>query len=307
MNLRQIKILALLLCVTFTTSAKEQKVTELNITIDTPAGFTTAERFSGFEQVESFTTIKMSEKMQSLATSIATHLKENETTLISQNVTISDKEGLLIKNPKTISGTDYEVWTLLFGDEISSASIIATFPTSLSKAMGPLIKKSLLSTRWAGMTKTQLFKGLPFILEKSGNLNYAKRTTNSIVLIDKTPYDLTRTVTPLLIYSHTTAPAPIEDIAVFSKQLLQKSAYFDEIEIVSQEVMSIAGVTANQIIANATEKNSGLPVTVYQVMSSQGQRYLLAQGIVGRDDAAGLLPQFKAVTDSVAFNKGAQK
>ncbi len=149
-----------------------------------------------------------------------------------------------------------------------------------------------------------LFKGLPFNATPSTQLHFAKRTANSVVLIDKAPYDTSLTVTPLLIISSLNNEQTVNDRVAFSKQQLNKAENLQDITIKTEKAMTIAGIRAYQIIADATDKQTSQKVIVYQAIAFQPNRFLLIQGLAGKSQAERFLPQFNQITDSVSFKKG---
>ncbi len=301
MNLNQVKTFTLLVLMSFNIIAKEQTITKLDIVIDTPAGFTKADNFNGFVQAESFATLRMNETNQSFTAATDSFLQNASEIISRDNVTISDRQGLLVKHKKTLNGNAFEQWTLLFGDKISTITINASYPLHLNKGLSPVLKGSLLSTRWLRLPSQQLFQGLPFVLDQSDNLTIVKRTSNSVVLIDKAPYDNSKAVTPLLIASSATSETEIIDIIEFSKRQLASDKFKGEITIDSEKELKINGIRAYHIEASAVEKNTGLPVLIYQTIAFQRYKYLLTIGVVEKHQSAHFKPQFETIVSSLKF------
>jgi phosphotransferase system HPr-like phosphotransfer protein len=283
--------------------AKEQALSEFDIVINTPDGFTKADNFAGFVQPESFATIKTSESIHSIDQTIDSLLKAKSTIISSEKVTISDKKGVLVKSNETINGNDFQLLTLIFGDQISTITITASYPSHLVKGLASIIKTSLMSTRWLRLPQQQLFQGLPFALDQSDNLTIVKRTANSVVLINKVPFDTSETITPLLVASSVASEKEIIDIKAHSKQQLASQRFESEITITNEEETKINGIRAYHIIASATDKKTQLPVTIYQTIAFQQFKYLLIQGIVEQSEYAQYAPQFEQIIASVKFKK----
>jgi hypothetical protein len=301
MNLNQVKTFTLLLLMSFNIIAKEQSIELLDILMDTPPGFTKADNFNGFVQPESFATLRMSEINQSFTATSDSFLQNVSEIISRENVTISDRQGLLVKHKKTVSGNAFEQWTLLFGDNISTITIIASYPLHLNKGLSPVLKNSLLSTRWLRLPSQQLFQGLPFVLDQSDNLTIVKRTFNSVVLIDKAPYDNSKAMTPLFVVSSVTNETEIIDIIEFSKAKLADDRFKGEITIDSEKELKINGIRSYHIEASAIEKNTGLGVMLYQTIAFQPYKYLFTIGVVEKRQAAHFKPQFEAIVSSLKF------
>lgn len=284
-------------------TAQEQHLQALDIVIDTPTGFVTSTRFTGFEQVESFATIKFAETGQSLAAVTSQWLNTHPAPLSSEDVTISGRSGLLLNNTKNINGNQFQQWTLLLGDKISSISIVASYPVALAGSMENLLKTALLSTRWLRQASKQIFQGLPFTVNQSKQLHFLKRTANSLILQDKTPYDRSKSIAPVMVISHAKSEQVITDIVAFARQQLNQSDMLEQIKITSEQEFKIAGIRSYRIIARARHKKTGLPVIFYQAIAFQQQRFLLLMGLAGETQQQQFLPQFEQVTASVSFKK----
>ena len=306
MTFKTLALLALLLLqlpLTYNAQASQQALEEFDVLINTPGGFTKADNFNGFIQPETFTTIKASETITGYEATLSTFIRNTRAIEHSQHVKISDREGQLIKSTKQMNGNDFDQLTLIFGDKISTVTLTATYPKHLSEKLTPKLKKSLLSTRWLRLPSQQMFKGLPFVFDESANLEIIKRTGNSLILLDKTPYDTSKNVTPLLIISAITGETEISDIKEFSKNKLKIRQLREEVIITSEKAVNVNGIKAYQITAKATDKKTGRAVTVFQTIAYQRLRYLLVQGLVEDQQADHIVPQFQQVVDSLKFKK----
>lgn len=303
MNFKATFLLLIFISFTFDCWAKDQTIEALDILIQTPEGFSKADNFSGFVQAESFATIKATENIQGIEQSINVLLQSSTAIATKKTVSISDRKGLLVKHNKTINGNQFELLTLIFGDEISTITLIASYPVHLAKGLSARLEKSLLSTRWLRLASQQIFQGLPFVFDQSKHLQIVKRTANSIVLIDKAPYDNTKAITPTLVVSAATSADIISDLQAFSKQQLSSARFNDEIIIKSEKPMTVNGIKAYHITAHVTDKKTGLPITFYQTIAAQKYRYLLVHGLVEQQQASQYLTQFSAIIDSLKFKK----
>lgn len=289
----------------FAVCAKEYKLTAPPITIEPPLGFVQSERFNGFEQLETFATIKLEESEQSVSKMISEQLKSNLATLESENVTISGLEGLLIKHSKTVSGTDFHQHSLFFGDNLGSVKIVASYPATMDKSIGPMLKQTLLGVKMRRLSTERLFNNLAFVIKDQGNLTYQMRTGNSVVLKDKAPYDQEKAYQPTYIVSHLGLENPIDDLAEYSSHLLQSNRQFVGIKEQTQVPTTVAGVMAYKVIAHAKEEKNRLPVVLYQVVVTSGLKLLLIQAAAPQDGQAHFIKEFDHITDNIAFKEAA--
>jgi hypothetical protein len=293
--------LALLLSITFDALAKDQTLSELDISMVTPEGFSKADNFNGFIQPESFATIKAGESIKPIADMIDSFLQNTPAITSRENVKISNKKGLLVKSNKTLNGNNFELWTLLFGDKISTITITASYPQHLNKGLSPALKTSLLSTRWLRLPSEQMFNGMPFVLDQSKDLQIVKRTANSVVMINKAPFDPQKSVTPLLVVSSVASDKELVDIQNFARQQLANKRFESNIGIEHEEEIKINGIRAYHITAKAIDKQTGLPVTLFQTIAFQPYKYLLIQGMTEQTHFSHFGPQFEQIAASVKF------
>ncbi len=294
------------LCCSFFAQAKEYKLHHPAITIEPPAGFTESQNFTGFEQLETFTTIVISENEQPFSSAIAAQLGQNLQTLESQNVTIGTKEGILLKIEKNQSNTTFHQWLLLFGDQLGHVKVVASYPATMSKAIGPILKQTLLGIKPNRITKEQLFQNLPFHVKGDiSPLVYQTRTANSVVMINKAPYDEASSYPPTYIISHDEMPKPIEDIIAFAQDKLNNKL-FAVTKILTQKPITIAGVRSYLITAQAKHKKTGAPVLFYQTVSVNDSRYLIVQAIAPIAEQNFYLSLFNHITNSIAFKVAAR-
>lgn len=305
MNNTLFKIIALWLSFTITSMAiaQEHHIKALDLVIDMPQGFASANHFIGFEQLETFSTVRLSENFKPLALSISEIQKNNPKTTIIEELNISGRKALLMKSQKSISGTPFEQLTLMFGDTISTVLLVASYPPAMASTIQPVLKKSLLSARWLRQTSAQLFHGLPFTVNQSSQLHFIKRTANALVLKDNSPYDRSKSVVPLMVINTSLTETPVTDNAAFATEQLHKAPGLSDITINQAEGFTIAGIKAYRIIAEATDNQSGSAVVVYQAIAYQPDRILLISGLSPKIQAEQFLAQFKQITDSVSFKK----
>jgi hypothetical protein len=66
--------------------------------------------------------------------------------------------------------------------------------------------------------------------------------------------------------------------------------------------IQLAGVDAFELEADAVDARSGAAMRIYQVIIPDATGYFIAQGLVRADDAAEMVPEFRAVTASFRRN-----
>lgn len=302
-NFRNLANLGLLVSVILSLSvnAKEHNIEEIDITIDIPNGFVSAQNFAGFVHPQTFTTIRYEESLVSFAEAKTSLLQSLPDIEEQQPIEISNRSGILIRHSNVIDDNQFELWTLVFGDRISSIAVSASYPKTMGAKIADKMLAALKSTRWLRLASEQLFTGLPFVADQSKDLVITQRNKNAIVMSNKNPVDPKKSLNPIIALSVGAAEKPLDAIATFSRQLLKMNRIKDDIEVLNQQAVSISGIQGFEIIATATDKITGKPLKIMQTVLYQKHRYLLAQAMVEVIEAERYWPQFKAITNSVKF------
>ena len=282
---------------------QEHHIKSLDIVINTPDGFINIDSFSGLVQPQTLTTIRYIEKISDFENTKQQYIKTLVNIQEQQPITISDRNGLLIRHETSMNGTPFEVRSLLFGDKISTILLEATYPKNIATTTGATMLESLKSVRWLRMASEQLFKGLPFVADQSEQLQIVKRTDNAVVLIDPTPYDEQKAIVPLLVINSGNSEQPINEIEAFSRQFLKAKRFGEDIEILTQQATKVDNIQAFHIKATCTDKQTGKKAQIYQTVVYQQHRFLLIQGMVDITQAKQFWPQFEQITASVKFKK----
>ena len=292
--------LSTIFSVSFNANAIEQEIKDIDVKIDIPASFVSASNFAGFIQPQTFTTIRYEEKIIPFNQAKQATLNGLKNIEQQQDITISEKPGILIRHNETIEGNAFERWTLIFGDNISSIAITASYPKIMAEKSGENMLAALKSTRWLRLPSEQIFTGLPFVANETEDLKITQRNLNSIVMLDKAMYDNSDVIIPSIVLSVGYSEKPLDEIATFSKQQL-KAKRLENIEIIKQQGVSISNVQGFEITASATDNRTNTQAKFIQTIIYKKNRYLLVQGIVSKADAYKFWPQFQEVINSVKF------
>lgn len=300
-SFRHFSLFVLCLALSTNLHAKEQNIKEIDLQIDIPTGFAIAQNFSGFINPQTFTTIRYKETVIPFSEAKNTLLQSLENIEEQHPINVSGRPGLLVRYNDTIEDNQFELWTLLFGDKISTIAVTASYPKTTADKIASKMLDTLKTTRWLRLASEQIFTGLPFVVDQSEDLKITQRNINAIIMMDKTPYDPQKAFAPFIVLSVGSTDHALDAIATFSRQLLKAERLEDNIEILKQQAVSISGIQGFEITASATDKITGKPVKMLQTVIYQKHRYLLIQAIVESRQTERFWPQFKAVINSVKF------
>lgn len=269
----------------------------MEVQLNVPEGFKLTREHYGFVQPESFSRIKVTEVEVPYPTFLAQlsreYLLKSQLQLIKQEeVDVNGAKCTLLTLRQVIAGTYYEKLWLLAGDSLSSIKIEASYPESSSSKHKSAIKESLFSTSVQTNNRARLYTGLPYYFTNTENFKIVQRNLNSIVLASNSLPGAT------VVVSHGKLAQPIENDVQLGRQLFENTKSFKDHEVLKQESVKVDGIPAKALHAYVEHANE--PAWVYQVTSSQKNKFLLIQAVSKKDqrhafatEVQSLLNQFK--------------
>jgi hypothetical protein len=109
---------------------------------------------------------------------------------------------------------------------------------------------------------------------------------------------------PIYIVGSSIGPGGGGDLKAFSEARAEQTEHLRDLENVSGREITIGGLTAWELLADAKDLRSGTPIRLYQVIAPDGGGYFIVQGLVGADRATEMLPEFRRVTESFRKTDG---
>ena len=279
-----------------------------DITLSPPANFITATSFVGFQQIETFSTIKIAQLEQPYAEALLEANQQRADTSgapvpDSLSLRVGTREAQLFALTTKISGETFNQWLLIIGDAHRSISITATYPDWAAATMSDPLRESLLSAQWLRSAQQQLFYDLPFVVSETADLKFTKRTANMLILADAPPTGSVQTTTPAMVIGHLTSDTPIIDIKAFSHAQLAKLKTIELVDLVNEGEVKVDGIRAYKITATARSVATGDILSFGQILAFQEYRYLLIHQSVREAAFGAYEAQFAEVVASLRFKQ----
>ena len=182
--------------------------------------------------------------------------------------------------------------------------IVGTFPKSAGEEVGAAIRTALLSASLAAAAPSDPFEGLLFRITPTQALKIADRVSNMLILTESGKMGTLGPGEPVYIVGSSISPSVIGDLKAFSEARARKTEQIQDLENLSGREITLGGLAAYELQADAKDVKSGTPIRLYQVIArSDAGGYFIVQGLVGTDRAAGMLPEFRRVTESFRTGK----
>lgn len=282
-----------------------ERVPGTKVTLAPPAGFTPSEQFPGFQKTDAASSIMVTEMTapapQVRAAMTAEGLATRGMTLLaSMPGTVSNLDATLLHVTQAASGTIFEKWMLVFGDQANTIMVVATYPQALSASLGEAMKQSVLSTRWDPAQQVGLFDGLKFRIAETGTLKFARRVSNMIMLTKDGDQGPVTAGEPFAVVGASISQIDVAaDLSGFSRQRLGQTAEIADLGNLVGRTTTVDGLPAYELTAEAKDLKTGTPLNIYQLVAAEGSSYFLVQGLVGQAQGQTFLPEFRQLAESL--------
>lgn len=279
------------------------RVPGTNVRLEPPAGFAPAESFPGFQSAGQQASIMVTQMPAPVAEVMKGMNKETLATrgitlLSSSSETVGGREALLLQVAQSAGGAEYLKWMLVTGDPQTTVLVVGTFPKSAGEEVGAAIRKSVLTASLASESPGDPYEGLLFRITPTQRLKIASRVSNLLLLTESGSPGPLGPGEPIYIVGSSIGPGGSGDLKAFSEARAKQTEQIQDLASLSGREITIGGLTAYELLADAKDVKSGSPVRLYQVIAPDGGGYFIIQGLVGVDRAAEILPEFRRVTES---------
>ena len=257
---------------------KLTKIAGTKCSLIPPVGFVAATTFSGFQDVETSSSIMINElpaPYQSLVDGLtADALKTKGMTLVSkQEIDFNGSRAKLINITQPANGTTYIKQMLVFGDTKGTVLVNGIYPET-SKDIKAKIEEALLSTVYNAAQDDDPAGAATFSIEVNGtDLKLIKYMSGSLLYsVDgKIPTDK-----PTLIVGNSLAKIPAQNQKKYAEQRLKKLPGGELLSIREIKEIRVDNLEGYEIVANGKSKD-GKPELIYQVMlfNDRGDYYII--------------------------------
>ena len=283
-----------------------QPVTGTKINLIPPAGFVASDRFSGYQHEESNSSILVTEipaSIEQLRPGLTDSKKLQERGMVLLNretVTVNGQEALLLNIEQSAYGTDFQKWILLIGNETESVMVAATFLSELESEYSEPLKDSLLTVEW-DLAATSTTDNFAFELSETEDLKLAQKIGNALAYTKNGLFPAVSTDDPIFIVAPSISPQ-YSEVATLAQDRLLQTENLEEIEINSEQEITLNNLNGYEIIAVGKDIKSGEEITLYQVILLDSDAYYyVMQGQVNASLDEQYLSQFKELARS--FNR----
>ncbi len=274
------------------------------VSLEPPTGFSPSSQFPGFMDEDTLASIMVTEIPAPYADISGSMtpgaLEQGGMALLeSSQTTISGREGLLLHVTQRAGGVQFEKWMALFGDDVQTVMVVGTYPQESAPTLSEPIRLAVLSSEWDLTRNPGLFDGLTFRIEETETLKFARRLSNMLLLTRNGQQGQVAPQDPFAVVGASISEVEIADLAAFSRQRLESTAQLENVSEVEGHQVTVDGMEAYELVANAVEGRSHTPLRVYQLVALHDRNYFLVQGFVGADQGDSFLTEFRQLGESL--------
>ena len=279
------------------------RVPGTNVSLQPPAGFAPADNFPGFQNPEQQASIMVTQMPAPFAEVTKAMNKETLATrgmtlLSSSSEKVDGRDALLLHVAQAAAGVEYLKWMLVTGDPTTTFMIVGTFPKSAEGEASAAIRTAVLTTSIELRGPDNPFEGLQFRITPTPALKIASRVSNMLILTESGMAGTVAPGDPVYIVGSSIGPAGSADLKAFSEARARQTEQVTDLKNLTGRDITLGGLAAYELVADATGVKSETPVRLYQVIAPDGDGYFIVQAFVGTERADAMLPEFRKVTES---------
>lgn len=273
-----------------------------------PPGFSSSEAFRGFDDKTNKAAILILEMPQQAYPEVSKAMTPEG--LKKQGVIVEKKEAITLKNGKALfivgrqeaGGDKLRKWILVAESKELTAVVTALVPEAAKKIYpDAAVREALVSLDVRSNVPIQeQMSLLPFKLDGLANMRAFRVEPNTIFLTDG-PKDSVDAVEQSLLVVSAAPGGPTENgqRETFARNLFAGVPGFKDVQVVSSDVIRLAGVQTYQLMAEGKDAKTGTDVKLVQWLRFGNGAFVRFLGVARNDNWSDAFPRFRTVRDSL--------
>lgn len=274
-----------------------------HVELQPPEGFTASQRFPGFEHRAQGASIVVTEMPAGYAELRAAFTHEGLASrgmqlIDAQDVTVAGAPATLVHVSQQAAGAEFRKWMLLAPRSKQSVLIVGTFLRTAPETFADAMRRAVLSASLKSTGALSPLEGLPFSIDTGSRLKIAQRMGHMLLLNGSGTMARASADEPLYLVGPSPGGASIDNLQRFAEQRARQTAEISGLRGLQGRSLKVDGLEAYEIVADASDLRSGLPLRFYQVIAPDAGGYFVMQGLMGSDVATEYLAEFRRITAS---------
>lgn len=279
------------------------------ISMAQPEGFTQAENFYGVIQEESgaaVMAVKLPTPVEKMIAGFTPQALATKGLSLagSSRVEIAGMEGRLFSATQQAYGMEFSKWLGLFGDASETKMITASFPQDREDEFSELLKAIVMTVQLDTAPAPEPGSDIDFKIADSALLKPVEGgfSVGKALMLSRVGMELPVAANePIFVAAPSLTAIPEVDPEEYSLARVRQTEATRIQEVTSHEAITIGEDEGFETIAEGEDAKTGTALLIYQVMLFRGGEYFLIQGMVGLEQRADYLPEFKRLARSLEW------
>jgi hypothetical protein len=298
--LRFVKCVVVLLFVA--SNAMAGQIPGTTVSIIPPNGYVAADRFPGFMNEATGSTIMVSEIPGPYGEVTAGFNDKKRmhaqgmTLLGKSSVQVDGHNGMLLQVEQPAYGTLFKKWMVAVDRSRATTLIVASYPEAAAE-QGELLKTAILAATFGKATDP--IDALTFSVTPSPPFKVAKVLAQDMILSPDGRFPIKDENVPFMILGLSTSEnLTIPDKKTFSERRVTKTAKVKNISVNQSTPVKIGDLSGFATTAKGEGEDAATPLTIYQVLLYDTSGYCVIQGITPSAEKNTYMPVFKKIAKS---------
>ena len=282
------------------------------VSLTPPDGFVAANRFPGFMNESTRSSIMISEIPGPYAEVTAgfhdpKRLHAQGMKLLGQSAAnVDGHAALLLQIEQAAYGTLFRKWLLAVDRVGATALIVATYPEAASKHQEASLRAAILAATFG--TAGDPSDALVFSATPVAPFQVARVMGQTLILSPDGRFPLKDEKAPFMILGLSATEAlPVRDQKAFAERRVTNTATVKDITVGQSRPVTIGDLSGYMTTASGTGEKAATPLTIYQVVLFDPLGYSLIQGVTPSADQDKYLPVFEKIARTFKLKAPAGK
>ena len=272
-----------------------------------PAGFVLTDRFPGFLQESTSSSIMVTEipgpygEVTRGITDAELAGQKGMTILSNTEAEVDGHPAILLQVEQQAHGLEFKKWIVAVDLAPSTTLIVASYPAATAADQEEPLREAVLGATFG--QRSDPLEALAFTATPVAPLEVAHVMGQNLVLSHEGQFPVGEGDPLMVIGLSASQGLEVPDKESFAEQRVKQVVGIENVTVVQNEPVTIAGLPGYTTTATGTGARGEIPLTIFQVILFGSSDYCLIQGITPSASSDTYLPLFKQIANSFEMKK----
>ena len=293
-------VAVVLMCSLITSTLFAGQVPGTSVALTPPEGFVAADRFSGFMQQATGSSIVVSEIPGPFGEVTAgfsdqQRMQAQGMKLLSRSsARVDGHEAILLHVEQFAYGTLFKKWLVAVDRAGATVLIVATYPQGEDQKNGESLRAAVLAATFEDSTDP--IDALLFTAKPMAPFQVARVLGQNMILSPDGRFPVQDEKVPFIILGLSASEKPVvSDRKAFAERRITKTATVKTISVDESTPVQIGGLSGYRTTANGEGADAGTPLSIYQVVLFDASGYCVIQGVTPSSKQSTYMPIFEKI------------